>query len=150
MKNPEAVTRRFSQWCNLTFAQRFWATKACLWASKIFKICVWLPDWANNFLKSNFENYARYSLIKWYQFLSIYIIQHEQYHLIMLLIGLKAATLLKKRLWQRCFPAKFLGKIFYRTYLGDCFWIKFCKCQKEACEGTSLVKFLQSCHFNIK
>ena len=42
-------------------------------------------------------------------------------------IKLQAApvTLLKKRLWYRCFPvnfAKFLIKFFYRTPLGDCFY----------------------------
>ena len=38
--------------------------------------------------------------------------------------GLKLATLLKKRLWHRCFPmnfAKFLRKPFHRTPLNDCF-----------------------------
>ena len=38
--------------------------------------------------------------------------------------GLRPATLLKKRLWRRCFPvnfAKFLRTSFYRTPLGDCF-----------------------------
>ena len=38
--------------------------------------------------------------------------------------GLRPATLLKKRLWNRCFPinfAKFLGSPFYRTTPGDCF-----------------------------
>ena len=36
------------------------------------------------------------------------------------------ATLLKKRLWHRCFPvnvAKFLRTMFYGTPLGDCFCI---------------------------
>ena len=45
----------------------------------------------------------------------INLIQHEQYYLIILLRDLKAATLLKKRLWHRCFPvnfAKFLGITF--------------------------------------
>ena len=45
----------------------------------------------------------------------IVIKQHEQYYLIVLLIGLKAATLLKKRLWYGCFPVnfqKFLGTTF--------------------------------------
>ena len=45
----------------------------------------------------------------------ISIIQHEKYYLIILLIGLKAATLLKKKLWHRCFPVnfvKFLGTTF--------------------------------------
>ena len=40
--------------------------------------------------------------------------------------GLTPATLLKKRLWHRCFPvnfAKFLRTPFYRTPLGDCFCI---------------------------
>ena len=35
------------------------------------------------------------------------------------------ATLLKKKLWRRCFPvsfAKFLITLFYRTPLGGCFW----------------------------
>ena len=39
--------------------------------------------------------------------------------------GLRPATLLKKRLWYRCFPvnfAKFLGHLFYRTPPDDCFW----------------------------
>ena len=38
---------------------------------------------------------------------------------------LRPATLLKKKLWRRCFPvsfAKFLRTLFYRTPLGDCFW----------------------------
>ena len=38
---------------------------------------------------------------------------------------LRPATLLKKRLWHRCFPgnfAKFLRHLFYRTCLSDCFW----------------------------
>ena len=41
--------------------------------------------------------------------------------------GLKPATLLKKRLWHRCFLVnfeKFLRAPFYRTPLGDCFY--FC------------------------
>ena len=40
--------------------------------------------------------------------------------------GLCPATLLKKRLWHRCFPvnfAKFLRTLFfYRAPLGNCFW----------------------------
>ena len=38
--------------------------------------------------------------------------------------GLRRATLLKKRLWHRCFPvnfAKFVATPFYRTPLDDCF-----------------------------
>ena len=38
--------------------------------------------------------------------------------------GLDPATLLKKRLWYRCFPmnfAKFLRTPFHRTPLNDCF-----------------------------
>ena len=45
----------------------------------------------------------------------INIIQHEQYYLIILLIDPEAETLIKKRLWHRCFPmnfAKFLGTTF--------------------------------------
>ena len=84
----------------------------------------------------------------------ISIIQHEQYYLIILLIDLKAGTLLKKRLWRRCFPVKFvkfLGTTFFIEPIpGNWFWIKFCKSYKEVCEGTSLVKFWQFCHFNIK
>ena len=67
----------------------------------------------------------------------INVIQHEQHYLIILLIGLKTETLIKKRLWNRCFPkmfAKFLGTTFYRTHPGDCLWIKFCKSKKEVCE----------------
>ena len=39
--------------------------------------------------------------------------------------GLEPATLLKKRLWHRCFPVnfvKFLRTPFLRTPLDDCFW----------------------------
>ena len=37
----------------------------------------------------------------------------------------KPATLLKERIWHRCFPvnfAKFLKRPFCRTHLDDCFW----------------------------
>ena len=60
------------QWCNLTLAQRFLATKVCWGASKISKICLFghqtgqVTSW-----KADFENYYRYSLIKWYQLLSM-------------------------------------------------------------------------------
>ena len=39
--------------------------------------------------------------------------------------SLGPATLLKKRLWHRCFPvnfSKFLRTLFYKTLLDDCFW----------------------------
>ena len=45
----------------------------------------------------------------------INIIQHEQYYLTILLIGLKGATILKKGLWHTCFPvifARFLETTF--------------------------------------
>ena len=32
---------------------------------------VWSPDLVSNFLKRKFENYSRYSLIKWYHFFSM-------------------------------------------------------------------------------
>ena len=41
--------------------------------------------------------------------------------------GLRPATLLKKRLWHRCFPvnfAKFLKALFCRKPPDDCFWIE--------------------------
>ena len=72
----------------------------------------------------------------------------------MLLIDLKAATLLKKRLWHRCVPVnfvKFLGTTFY-IELFICvtaFGLSFVN-RRNKSEGTSLVKFLLSCHFNIK
>ena len=39
--------------------------------------------------------------------------------------GLIPATLLKKRLWHRCFPVNFVK--FLRTPLGDCFCLSVCK-----------------------
>ena len=39
--------------------------------------------------------------------------------------GLRPATLLKKRLWRRCFPmnyAKFLGAPFFTEHPGGCLW----------------------------
>ena len=60
------------QWCNLTPVWWFWATKVCWRSSKITKICVFgCPTWWVTFWKANSENYSRYYLIKWYQFLSI-------------------------------------------------------------------------------
>ena len=38
----------------ISSGQRFWATKMCLRASKIFKMSVWSPDWASHFLKDKF------------------------------------------------------------------------------------------------
>ena len=60
-----------TQWCNLTLAWRFWATKVCRQASKISKICLFghLTGQATS-QKANFGNFSRYSLIKLYQFLS--------------------------------------------------------------------------------
>ena len=36
-------------------------------------------------------------------------------------VGLRPATLLKKRLWHRCFPANFVASFFHRTPPGNCF-----------------------------
>ena len=50
----------------------------------------------------------------------INIKQHEQYYLIIPLIGLKTATLFKKRFWQKCFPvnfAKFIGTSFFIEHI---------------------------------
>ena len=48
------------QWCNLTLARRFWATKVCLRASKISKICLFGgPTRRETFWEANFENYSR-------------------------------------------------------------------------------------------
>ena len=50
----------------------------------------------------------------------INVMQHEQYYLVILLIGLKAETLIKKRLWHRCFPkmfAKFLGTTYFIEHI---------------------------------
>ena len=60
------------QWCNLTLTRWFWGTKVCLQVSKISKICQFgcLTGQATTW-KADFENFSRYSLIKWYQFLSI-------------------------------------------------------------------------------
>ena len=58
--------------CNLPLTQGLWATKVYLRASKVSKICLFghqtgqATSW-----KANFENYSRYSLIKYYQLLSI-------------------------------------------------------------------------------
>ena len=35
------------------------------------------------------------------------------------------ATLLKKRLWHRCFLRNFYEHLFYRAHLGDCFWLTY-------------------------
>ena len=51
---PYSQGRSTRQWCNLTHAQRFWATKVCLRARKISKICLWLHNQARKFLKSKF------------------------------------------------------------------------------------------------
>ena len=62
----------WDQCCNLTLVLWFWATKVCLWVRKISKICLLghLTGRATSW-KANFENYSRYYLIKYYQFLSI-------------------------------------------------------------------------------
>ena len=72
MQNFMELDMNLSQWCNLTLARWFWVTKVCLQVSKISQICLFgrLTGRAT-FWKANFENYSRYSLIKWYQFLSI-------------------------------------------------------------------------------
>ena len=50
----------------------------------------------------------------------ISVIQHEQYYLVILLIGLKATTVLKKILWRRYFNGNFvklLGKTFFIDHI---------------------------------
>ena len=66
------------------------------------------------------------------------------------MIGLKAETLLKKRAWNRCFLmnfAKFLGTTFFIELIWvTAFGLSLVNPRKKS----SLVKFLQSCHFNTK
>ena len=66
----------------------------------------------------------------------------------------KGCNLIKKETLAQMFSCEFCeisrNNFFYRAHPGNWFWIKFCKSYKEVCEGTSLVKFWQSCHFNIK
>ena len=45
------------------------------------------------------------------------VIQHEQYHLTMLLTGLKAEKLLKRRLCHRCFPKSFVKLSFFIEHI---------------------------------
>ena len=49
-----------------------------------------------------------------------------------LLTGLKAATLLKKRPWQRCFPVKFLGTTFFLEHIQvTAFGLSFVNARKK-------------------
>ena len=83
----------------------------------------------------------------------INIIQHEQYYLIILLIGLKALTLSKKETLAQMFFCKFSkisrDNFFIEHIQVTVFGLSFVNPRKNS-EGTSLGKFLQSCHFNIK
>ena len=80
-----------NQWCNLTLSRPFWATKVCLRASKIPKICLFgcLTEWTT-FWKANFKNYSRYFFDK---MVSIFI-QHDQYSM--------SKTLFRFRQWFCC------------------------------------------------
>ena len=50
-----------------------------------------------------------------------------------LLTGLKAATLLKKRPWQRCFPVKFLGTTFFLEHIQvTAFGLSFVNARKKS------------------
>ena len=63
------------------------------------------------------------------------IIQYEQYYLIILLIGLKAATLLKKRLWHMfsCEFCKISGKNFFIEYIqATAFGLSFVNTRKKS------------------
>ena len=73
----------------------------------------------SNFMKSKFWKLFWIFFDKMVSIL-MNIIQHGQYYLIILLIGLNAETLIKKRLWHRCFPkmfAKFLGTTFFVEHI---------------------------------
>ena len=62
-----------SQWCNLTLVRRFWGTKMCPRVSKISRIYLFgCPTGQVTSWKANFENYSRYSLTKYCQFLSLW------------------------------------------------------------------------------
>ena len=151
------------QWCYLTLTWRFWVTKVCLWLSKTSKICLFsYPNGGATFWKANFENFSRYSLIKLINGINSY-----QYNIAWAILfnntinRPKGCNFIKEEILAQMFFWEF-SKIsrnyfFIETHLstafglsftfGNCFWIKFYKSEKE---GTSLVKFLQSCHFNIK
>ena len=63
----------------------------------------------------------------------INMIQHEQYYLIILLIDLQVATLLKKRLWHRCFPETFLGAILFIEQIQEtAFGLSFVNAKKKS------------------
>ena len=115
---------------------------------------VWSPDWASNVLKKKFWELFQISFDKMVLIL-ISIIQHEQYYLIILFINRpKGWNFIEKETLAQMFSCEFCeisrNNFFYRAHPGNWFWIKFCKSYKEVCEGTSLVKFWQSCHFDIK
>ena len=59
--------------------------------------------------------------------------------------GLRVCIFIKRRLQYRCFPVKF--RKFLRTpfFTEHLWWLLL----EGVCKGTSLVKILQSCHFNI-
>ena len=79
----------------------------------------------------------------------INIIQHEKCYLIVLLISLKAATLLKSADVFCEFSEISRNNFFIEHIWATAFGLSFVNPRKKS-EGTSLVKFLQSCHFNIK
>ena len=59
--------------------------------------------------------------------------------------GLNICNFIKKRLQHRCFSMKFhkfLRRPFFKEHLR---WLLL----EGVCKGTSLVKILRSCHFNI-
>ena len=86
----------------------------CLGASKTSKMCLF----GATSCKANFENYSRYSLIKWFQFLYSmsmsntvlyrYIIQHEQYYLITLLMDLRNNFFIEY-IWVTAFGLSFVN-----------------------------------------
>ena len=67
-----------NQCCNLALAWRFWATKVCVRASKIPKLCLFgCPTDRATSWKANFKNHSRNSLIK--VSILINLIQHKQH-----------------------------------------------------------------------
>ena len=118
MKNPEAVTRRFSQWCNLTLIKRFWATNVCLQAfghptgratcwKAILKI---IP-------------YSLIQCINSYQYNTAWAILFNN-----TINRPKGCSSIKKETLTQIFSCEISrNNLFYRTHPGGCFWINFCK-----------------------
>ena len=114
------------------------------------------PDWASNFLKSKFWKLFQMFFVKIYKMVSAFInVIYTAWAILFknTINRSKGCNFAKKETLAQMFSCEFSefsrNNFFIEHFWATAFVLSFVNPRKKS-KGTSLVKFLQSCNFNIK